>query len=53
MKAFPQLDMDLPFTSSNFDEQRAELVGFQLARHGVANRQCGRNFIHLGGYVNF
>jgi hypothetical protein len=29
-KAFPKLDMEIPFKVSHFDEQAAELVGFQL-----------------------
>jgi hypothetical protein len=39
IKAFPQLDMDLPFAGSNFDEQRAELVGFRCVAAGSKSAQ--------------
>jgi hypothetical protein len=56
-KAFPQADMDLPFMVSHFDEQAAELVGFQLCfQLRTTQSQVwhgGCDFIHLRSYVNF
>jgi hypothetical protein len=59
IKAFPKLDILLPFpfTGSNFDEHQAELVGFCWRFNRLETQHSlwlvPRNFIHLGGYVNF
>jgi hypothetical protein len=49
--------MDLPFMVSHFDEQAAELVGFQLCfQLRTTQSQVwhgGCDFIHLRSYVNF